>query len=44
VTVGMGSVGIALFLLVCRLLPVIVVEERAPAKLASRPFKAAAGG
>jgi Ni/Fe-hydrogenase subunit HybB-like protein len=44
VTVGMGAIGIALFLLVCRLFPVVVVEERARAKLASRPMKVAAGG
>jgi Ni/Fe-hydrogenase subunit HybB-like protein len=43
VTVGMASVGIAVFILLCRLLPVVVVEERAAPKLAGGPVKAAAG-
>jgi Ni/Fe-hydrogenase subunit HybB-like protein len=43
VTVGMASVGIAVFILLCRLLPVVVVEERSAPKLAGGPVKAAAG-
>jgi Ni/Fe-hydrogenase subunit HybB-like protein len=43
VTVGMASVGIAVFILLCRLFPVVVVEERAHPKLAGGPVKAAAG-
>jgi Ni/Fe-hydrogenase subunit HybB-like protein len=44
VTVGMAAIGIAVFILVCRLFPVVVVEERAPAKLSGRRLRAAAGG
>jgi Ni/Fe-hydrogenase subunit HybB-like protein len=43
VTVGMASVGIAVFILLCRLLPVVAVEERADPKLAGGPVRAAAG-
>jgi hypothetical protein len=39
----MASVGIAVFILLCRLLPVVVVEERSAPKLAGGPVKAAAG-
>jgi Ni/Fe-hydrogenase subunit HybB-like protein len=44
VTVGMAAIGIAVFILVCRLFPVVVVEERTPAKVAGRRLRAAAGG
>jgi Ni/Fe-hydrogenase subunit HybB-like protein len=42
ITVGMAAIGIALFILLCRLFPVVVVEERAPARPASAPRQAAA--
>jgi Ni/Fe-hydrogenase subunit HybB-like protein len=43
VTVGMGAVGIALFVVICRLFPVVSVEERAGRRHAARHVKAAAG-
>jgi Ni/Fe-hydrogenase subunit HybB-like protein len=44
VTVGMAAIGIAAFILICKLFPVVVVEEPARAHVARRPVKAAAGG
>jgi Ni/Fe-hydrogenase subunit HybB-like protein len=43
VTVGMAAVGMAAFILLCRLLPVVVVEEKEHPKLAGGPVRAAAG-
>jgi Ni/Fe-hydrogenase subunit HybB-like protein len=43
VTVGMAALGIALFILICRLFPVVVVESGARPQRASRPVKVAAG-
>jgi Ni/Fe-hydrogenase subunit HybB-like protein len=44
VTVGMASIGIALFIVICRIFPVVVVAGRARSAPASGPVKAAAGG
>jgi len=40
VTVGMAAIGIALFVVICRLFPVVVVEERARLAPTRRPAKA----
>ncbi len=44
VTVGMAAIGVAAFILVCRLFPVVVVEERTRPKLAARSLDVVAGG
>ncbi len=43
VTVGMAAIGVALFVLICRLFPIVVVEERSPPGLGHGPAKAVAG-
>jgi hypothetical protein len=39
----MAAIGIALFVLICRLFPVVVVEERPHPRDATGPIEAAAG-
>ena len=44
VTVGMAAIGIAVFIIICRLFPVVVVETRERPDASRRPARAAAGG